>query len=627
MKKARKDIIESSIGMTAAFLGAKVTREEAWTWNVFRKKFRYVDNSGRRYKAVSRNGCQAVVTVTPSPRDKERLPGSRAVEFIATRDSLFRKTDMRLVLDFIGYFFKSRDYNINFLQPKEKMSPGKRPKSVFIEDCGHYGEIKFLRTFPTWEITVKDAEESGPYFCTQGFSYRFKLKPSVEAEEAGNVSGILMEYEENETEDAPLLSSSWIRKTIYGFQSPNLRAFYSDQGLFPEVQHAIKQTVCANLAVGIINASVFVRVAERLKGNTWYTLAAGLLVFIRAPAEVFYVRRSLGISKHFPSAIVRNTMESQSFRKFMERKDVRIWRNFEKKLYDIVRKKENFTILLERYDGLKKDINNALGDDRERVLGILGEELNFNGEELAEIRYFLFQMEPLDVESIKRELWESIEILMKKKILKPNAELSLRKYVDEIFPINLLNSTFSKTLKILRDRIKQEERVPSKEDVSKLVTTCKKQILPFRFIDIMLFFSLYSMGYAATFIKNLPDTMIPLYYIFYGAATNVINAAVLRIGAQVSMQYIYANLGNAPTISSAADAWNEYNSHLMRLWAIFSSLGLMIGMGGKLISNATHDISRYAVEIFALILYVKSFREWYFYYTALETKIKTEEPK
>jgi len=65
----------------------------------------------------------------------------------------------------------------------------------------------------------------------------------------------------------------------------------------------------------------------------------------------------------------------------------------------------------------------------------------------------------------------------------------------------------------------------------------------------------------------------------------------------------------------------------MRLWAIFSSLGLMIGMGGKLISNATHDISRYAVEIFALILYVKSFREWYFYYTALETKIKTEEPK
>jgi len=628
MRKEKAELIESAIKKTADFLETGIVKEEAWTWNVFRKRFRYLDKEGRRYKAFSRKGENIIVSVSASPKDKKTPFSEKSREFIIAEERVYRKTDRQLVLDFISSFFGRRNYDVHFLGQKEKKLPYQRWKKALMAEGEHFAEIEITKTFPFWEVRLKDAGESGPYFCTQNFHFVFKLKSCIAAEEKDKISNILIEYEEKDTEDYRLLSFASVKKAIYGYNSPNLRAFYSDEGLFPEVQHGVRQTVYANLAVAIINASVFVRVAERLQGNTWYTLAAGVLVFIRAPAEVFYVKKSLAISKHLPSTRAKDTLESDEFREFSERKDVRIWRNFEKKLYDIVKKKDNFTLLLEKYDSIKKDINEALKEqNRENIYDVLKTELMFTDEDMAEIRYFVSHLEPLDIKKITEGLMESMELLFKKRVFKPNADLSLKKYIEEIFPINLLNTTFSKTFKIVRDRIKQEERLPSNEDVSRLVSTCKKQILPFRLMDILLFVSLYAMGYAATFIAGLPDMFVPLYYILYGAAANVINAAVLRIGYQVSMQYIYRNLGNAPTVSSAADAWNEYNSHLMRIWAIFSSLGLIIGVSGKLLSDATHGISRYAVELFALILYIKAFREWYFYYSELETKIKTEARK
>jgi hypothetical protein len=387
-------------------------------------------------------------------------------------------------------------------------------------------------------------------------------------------------------------------------------------------------TVFSNLAIAIINASVFVRVAEKLKGNTWYTLAAGLLVFIRAPAEVFYVKKSLKISEHLPSAIVKETMNSDIFKEFIETKEIRRWRNFEEKFYDIVRKKENFTLLMEEYGVFKEVFNQALQENSKlKIIHILRKNLNFTEDELIQISPFLEQLKPIDVQRITKGLLKSFALLKEKNVFKPTSWVVLKKYAEEIFPINLLNTTFSKTMRIVRDRIKQEERVPSLKEVSILVSTCKKNILPFRLMDITLFSSLFVIGYAATFVTNLPNLFVPIYYILYGAAANVINAAVLRISNQVNMQYLYRNLGSAPAISSAADAWNEYNSHLMRIWAVFSSIGLIIGVCGKLFSESTYGISRYFVEILAFFLFIKGFREWYYYYSSLEKKIKLEEEK
>lgn len=626
IRKEKLAMLESSIEKTASFLKTTIAREEAWTWNVFRKRSRYVDKEGRQYRAAFKNRKDIAVSVSSSRASRKMPLREKNVEFIFSGGRLYRKTDRQLVLEFLSSFFGRRQYKISFLEARGKKLPYRRWTRALIVDGGHYGEIEILKTFPLWQVRVRDSKDGVPYFCTQGYHYDFKFRASMDTEKELKAENLLIDYTEDETEDYTAFSFSAIKKAVYGFNSPNLRAFYSEEGLFPEMQHAIKLSVYANLAIAIINASVFVRVAERLQGNTWYTLAAGVLVFIRAPAEVFYMRKSLRISRHLPSAIVKDAVESDEFKELAEKKPIRGWRNFEKKLYDTVRKKENFTVLLERYGVVKTEINESLKQGNvEGVVTILKDELNFMPDEVNEIACYARHLEPIDVKAITSELSDSINVLVRQNIFKHNAELILRKYIEEIFPINLLNTTFSRTLKLLRDRIKQEERVPSKEEVSRLVSACKQQILPFRLMDILLFLSLYSVGYAVTFLRGLPDILVPAYYIFYGAAANVINAAVLRIGSQVNMQYIYRNLGSAPTISSAADAWNEYNSHIMRIWAVFSSLGLIIGISGKLLSSATHGISRYAVEFFALLIYLKGFREWYLFYTGLETKIKTEE--
>lgn len=626
MRKKKTALRESAIKKTAAFLGTEVIKEETWTWNVFGKSFRYLDKEGRRYRAVIKDRKEVFVSVLTPPSLKKSPLHERSRDFVVSDGKICIRTDRPLVLEFIASFFNSRQYHVSFVETKGKKVLHRKWQKALMLDGEHLAEIEIVKTSPLWEICVKDAKDGRPYFCTQGLQYKFKLKPCLSGEAQDNIKNLLVEYEESETEDSVLLSPASVRKAVYGFHSPNIKAFYSDDGIFPEVQHAVKLSIYSNLAIAIINASVFVRVAERLQGNTWYTLAAGVLVFIRAPAEVFYMKKSLGLSRHLPSTIVKDAMESEEFKELYENKHIRGWSNFEKKLYDTVRKKDDFVFLLERYGAVKAEINGALkGGNREKVLSLLEKELNFTTEDIKGITKFTESLMPVDVKKIKDEMFGRIENLLRKDVLKHDAGVILKKYIEEIFPINLLNNTFSKTFKLLKDRIKQEERVPSREEVSLLVSSCKQQILPFRIIDIMLFLSLYSVGYAVTFMAGLPELAVPFYYIFYGAAANVINAAVLRIGSQASMQYIYRNLGNAPTITSAADAWNEYNSHLMRIWAVFSSIGLIIGITGKLFSSATYGISRYAVEIFALFIYIKGFREWHMYYTSLENKIKTEE--
>jgi hypothetical protein len=627
MKNKKNKLLEAAIKKVGLFFEQDIIKEEAWTWNIFKKSFRYSDKENRIYRAYFKKDHILVVVLIPYSSKKHKLSENN-MEFIVDGDNIYRNTDWELTIGFFSSFFKRRGYEVVFSEPKEKRLLPTRVKKLFMTDGQHLAELELIRTFPYWELTVNDAEESSPHFCTTGYKYKFHLKNSIKVDKEFEIENLLIEYEEDEAEKQPFFSISSIRKAVYGFNSPNLRAFYSNEGIFPEVQHSIKLTVFANLAVAIINASVFVRVAERLKGNTWYTLAAGILVFLRAPAEVFYVKKSLRLSKHLPSAIVKETMDSDAFKEFSETKEIRRWRNFEKVFYDIVRKKENFTFLMEQYGVFKESFNQALKENSKIIIiHTLRKHLNFTESELMTISPFIEQLEPIDVQNATKGLMKSFAILQEKDVFKPTSGVVLKKYAEEIFPIHLLNTTFSKTMRIVRDRIKQEERVPSLKEVSLLVSTCKKNILPFRVMDITLFSSLYAIGYASTFLTNLPNLFVPIYYILYGAAANIINAAVLRISNQVNMQYLYRNLGSAPAISSAADAWNEYNSHLMRIWAVFSSIGLIIGMCGKLFSESTYGISRYFVEIFAFFLFIKGFREWYYYYSSLETKIKLEEQK
>jgi hypothetical protein len=262
---------------------------------------------------------------------------------------------------------------------------------------------------------------------------------------------------------------------------------------------------------------------------------------------------------------------------------------------------------------------------RDRIYEILINDFGFNEEEIKNLRYFIAHLKKIDIDKVIETIKREITHLYDMKILKSGGEYMLFKYIDEIFKENIMRLPVNKAFKLLNDRIKDEEREPTKEEISDFISTSKNMIEPFRLLDLFLFFSLFLMGYFATFYKGLKDITILVYYIFYGAISNIIVAAVNRYGGQVGLQYLFKGLENAPNITSAADAWNEYNSHIMRLWAVFSSIGMVIGILGKVLSDYTKGFSRYFVEVSALILYIMAIREWFLYYNELEKRSKMGE--
>lgn len=610
--------IEEAIKKIGELNNSEIIKELSWSWNPFKENYRYFDIFNREYKAnINRKG-EIVVKVFPTKIEKLLNLNEGKKEYIISNNKIYRKTDEEIVSHFIIDFLKKRNYKI---LNEEKVIKRKNGK-IFINLNGHEGEIEITKNIPYVEFYFKDSDPSKPFFCSLNHQYIFKVKNLIET---GKEENILIDYQESEIGTTSFSLISLLRRAIYGFKSDNLRAFYSDEGLFPEVKHSIKQRVYGNIAGAIVGASVFVRVAEKLKGNTWYTLASGLLAFIRAPAEIYYMKKSLKLSENLPSTTIQKIFEKGKIKEIYESKEIRIWRNFERELFEILKTKENFLKLIEKYSELKFKIYKLVENGKKQeIIEILREEFNFNEGEIENINYFIENLEKIDTEKIVDVFKKEIGLLYEKKLLKSGSEFSVYKYIEEIFKGNLIRLPLNKAFKFLNDRIKQEEREPTEEEFSKLLNEVKKRITPFRFLDAFTFSSLFITGYLATFMKNLPDIFILIYYVFYGAMSNIIVAAVSRYGSQTGLQYLYRGLENAPTITSAADAWNEFNSHIMRLWAVFSSLGMGLAILGKLLSDKTFGISRYFVEALAVFFYISSLREWFLYYEKIEKKSKIE---
>ncbi|MGC8977174.1 MAG: hypothetical protein ACP5OB_06080, partial [Candidatus Ratteibacteria bacterium] len=288
--------------------------------------------------------------------------------------------------------------------------------------------------------------------------------------------------------------------------------------------------------------------------------------------------------------------------------------------------KKDFINLVEKYSNLKFQIYKLVENERkEEIYEIFKNDLNLTEEEVENLKYFIENLTKIDVEKITNEIKNQINHLYERKILKAGGEYMFFKYVDEIFKENILRLPVNKAFKLLNDRIKQEEREPTKEEISNFISISKIKIEPFRFLDLFTFFTLFTMGYLASFSHKLKDITILIYYIFYGAITNIILAALNRYGGQIGMQYLFKGLENSPNVTSAADAWNEYNSHIMRLWSVFYSLGMVIGILGKVFSDITYGISRYFVEGVSIIFYIMAIREWFLYYNGLEKRSKIGE--
>jgi len=609
--------IEKAIEKVVQFNKTEIVKEPTWSFNPFIEKYRYFDKFNREYRAkVEKKGI--IVKVIPA-RIEKKLNLLDKAEFIVKGEDVYKITNRKVVIEYVKKFLQDRGYEITFaIEKRGKIQVKGRNIIKFFENQ-QFGEIEITRKINFWEVKIRDVNREKPYFCSPAFQYILKLKREIKENQ-----NILIEYEEGEITSTSLSPFAIIRRGIYGFKSPNLRAFYSEEGLFPEVKHAIRLSVLANFSSAIVNASVFVRVAEKLKGNTWYTLAAGLLAFVRALAEIYYMRKSLKLTQHLPSAKIQKIIDSGNFKKMIERKEIRVWRNFERKLFDLLRKK-GFTNFANEYGKIKENIYNYVENGKIENIMHLFEIFNLSEKEKEQIFYFVKLLIPIDIEHFKEMVLEEVKNLCKQGVLKENSDVVIKEYLNSIFVYNLKRFTFNKSYKLLLDKIKQEERPPTKEEISSLVHGCKMGILPYRIYDFFLFFSLYTIGYLATFYAALPDFAIPIYYVFYGTSANIIVAAMSRYGSQVNLQFLYRGLDSAPTITSAADAWNEYNSHLMRIWAVFSSFGLALGILGKLLSSKTGGFSRYFVEVLAFFMYIQAFKEWFLFYNKLERRSKREE--
>ncbi|MFN4227008.1 MAG: hypothetical protein ACK4F0_02560 [Candidatus Ratteibacteria bacterium] len=618
MRKKSLEKIEKAIEYIGKLNNTKIVKELSWSWNPFCESYRYFDYSkSEEYKAKITRNKHIIVRIYPKKIGKTQSFNGKK-EYIIFGEKVYRKTDMEIVSNFILEFLKKRNFVLDNVVLKIK-----NEKRIEIMFDNHIAEIEVIRTKPNFEFILKDKESERPYFCSPNHQYIFKVKSNIEVDKNQE---ILIDYEESEIATTGNSPIALIKKAIYGFGSYNLRGFYSDEGLFPEVKHGIRQIVYGNLAGSIVGASVFVRVAERLKGNTWYTLASGILAFIRAPAEVYFMKKSLKLTENFPSSLVQKFFEKGKIKEIYESKEIRTWRNFEREIFNILKNKQDFISLAEKYSNIKFQIYKLVEKQKiEEIYRMLKDEFNMSFEELEKIKYFVMHLKTIDTERIIEEIKKEINGLYEKKILKIGGEYMFFKYIDEIFKENLIRLPVNKAFKFLNDRLKDEEREPTKEEVSNFISISKRRIEPFRFLDLFTFFSLFIMGYLATFLKGLKDMTILIYYIFYGAISNIIVAAVTRYGGQVGLQYLFKGLENAPNITSAADAWNEYNSHIMRLWAVFSSLGMIIGILGKVFSDLTKGFSRYFVEGVALILYVMAIREWFLYYQNLEQRSKIGE--
>ncbi|MFA5393900.1 MAG: hypothetical protein WC081_05425 [Candidatus Ratteibacteria bacterium] len=611
---------------SASFLNARITKTGiAYRVLFFNQRHLFFDDAGRAYTVhFDRKAKGYFVLVEPAGKNE---PALSVQKFLVRQKSMVIYTNFDLVSEYLFYFLKKRNYPVQKPDWTEIITVFRlkiRRGTVTAGPFSALIQTSFIRNH--FSARLKDKDEKKPYFCSIHNQYVFTFRKYLLIKKgAVNLGDLLLSYAGNETKNAGINPVALFKKTIYGLRSPNLRAFYSDDGLVPEARRVMNLQILVNLAVGIITASVFVRVAERLKGNTWYTLAAGALLFLRVPAEIFNMRRSLKITRELPGSRIQKNEDSEEFRAIYESKPFRAWRNFERGYTELFRGTEYLPEKIEKYRLAKPNLYRMVAEGKkEGITLFLKNELGLNEEAAGSLLSLAGQLQPLDREEIKAVFSSRIERLKKEGLLLESEWPRLMEFVNRTLPELLERDTVSGAYKSLKNTLKRAERPPKRAELFALVDTCYRGLIPFRRAEFMLYISLFIIGYGATYSPDIPTFAFALYYLFNGVMIQLIASGYDRLTSPVWMQYIYREMENDPAVASASDTWNEFNSQQMRLLTIFSSLGLILGVSGRLLAKATHNISWFGVDALAIILFLFGIREWFRFYQGLRKKCSVE---
>ena len=609
----------------ASFLNGRIIKTGiAYRVLFFNPRRLFFDDAGRTYTVhldQKAKGC--FVLVEPAKRTKHDNPVLLTRKFLVRQKSLIIYTDFNLIAEYLTHFLKKRGYPSGKLAWKEAIAVFRLKVGTGTITAGPFSALvqtSLIRN--RFSARLKDKDEKIPYFCGLHNQYVFTFRNRLLIKKnVVNLDSLILSYVETEIKNAGINPVALLKKSIYGLRSQNLRAFYSDDGLAPEARRFMNVVILINLAVGMINASVFVRVAERLKGNTWYTLAAGALIFLRVPAEIFNMRRSLKITRSLPGSRIQKIEDSEEFRAGYETKPFRSWRNFERGYTELFRGTEYLPEKIEKYRLAKPNLYQLVKEGKkEEVALFLKKELGVNGEEHGSLFSLARQLQPLDREEIKTTFTSRIERLRKEGLLLESEWPNLLEFINRNLPDLLERDTIAGAYKSLKNALKRAERPPERTELFTLVDTCFRGMIPFRRAEFMLYISLFIIGYGAAYSPDIPIFAFAIYYLFHGVMIQLFASGYDRLSTPVWMQYVFREMENDPAIASASDTWNEFNSQQMRLLTIFSSLGLILGVSGRLLAKATHNISWFGMDALAIILFLIGIREWFRFYQGLRQR-------
>jgi len=629
MELPEKVLTRQAAERAASFLNDRITKAGIAYHTLFsNRRYLFFDAAGRAYTVYfnqKAKGC--FVTAEPSKEKKKTGPVVLARKFLVRQKSIVIYTDFSLIAEYLFHFLKKRSYPVEKMDWSEIINVFRIKVGKGTITAGPFSALVqagFVRKH--FSARLKDKDEKKPYFCSPHNQYVFTFRKRILIKKgAVNLDSLLLSYAETEIKSADINPVALFKKTIYGLRSPNLRAFYSEDGLIPEATRVMNLVILINLAVGIITASVFVRVAERLKGNTWYTLAAGALIFLRVPAEIFNMRRSLKITRGLPGSRIQKDEDSEKFRAAYEAKPFRSWRNFERGYTELFRGTEYLPEKIEKYRLAKPNLYRLVAEGKKEGIALfLRNELDLTEEASNSLLPLAGQLQPLDREEVKEAFRRRIERLKKEGLLLESEWPNLLEFVNRTLPDLLERDTVSGAYKSLKNALKRAERPPKRAELFSLVDTCYRGLIPFRRAEFMLYISLFIVGYGATYSPDIPTFAFAVYYLFNGVMIQLLASGYERISSPVWMQYIFREMENDPAIASASDTWNEFNSQQMRLLTISSSLGLILGVSGRLLAKTTRNISWFGVDALAIILFLIGIREWFRFYQGLRQRCQSE---
>jgi len=611
----------------ASFLNTRITKIGiSYRVLFFNPRHLFFDDAGRTYTVhfnQKTKGC--FVLVEPAKKTKKNGPVFLVQKFLVRQKSLIIYTNFNLIAEYLFHFLKKRNYPVEKMDWTEIITVFRLKVGRGTITAGPFSALiqtGFIRN--RFSVRLKDKDDKIPYFCSLHNQYVFTFRNRLLIKEGAiNLDNILISYAETEIKSAGINPIALFKKTIYGLRSPNLRAFYSEDGLVPEARRVMNLVILMNLAVGISTASVFVRVAERLQGNTWYTLAAGALVFLRVPAEIFNMRRSLKITRGLPGSRIQKNEDSEEFRAAYETKPFRSWRNFERGYTELFRGAEYLPEKIEKYRLAKPNLYKLATEGRKEEIGLfLKNELGLSEKAANSLLSLAGQLQPLNREEIKAVFSRRIERLKKEGLLLESEWPNLTEFVNRTLPDLLERDTVAGAYKSLKNTLKRAERPPKRAELFTLVDGCYRGLIPFRRTEFMLYISLFIIGYGATYSSNIPTFAFAIYYLFFGVMIQLIASGYERLSIPVWMQYIFREMENDPAIASASDTWNEFASQQIRLLTISSSMGLILGVSGRLLSKTTHNISWFGVDALAIILFLVGLRTWFRFYQGLRQRCR-----